>query len=61
MHGCDLPGALHRLLWALLETDPRRGKEVFNTMTPLYIAGGLIAVALLIYLFIALLKPEFFS
>jgi K+-transporting ATPase KdpF subunit len=30
-------------------------------MTPLYIIGGLIAVGLLIYLFVALLKPELFS
>ena len=30
-------------------------------MNPLYIIGGLIAAALLIYLFAALLKPEIFS
>jgi K+-transporting ATPase KdpF subunit len=30
-------------------------------MTPLYIIGGLIALGLLIYLFVALLKPELFS
>ena len=29
-------------------------------MNLLYIAGGLIAAALLIYLFVALLKPELF-
>jgi K+-transporting ATPase KdpF subunit len=29
-------------------------------MNPLYIAGGLIAAALLVYLFFALLKPEDF-
>ena len=30
-------------------------------MTPLYIAGGIIAIALLVYLFVALLNPESFS
>jgi K+-transporting ATPase KdpF subunit len=30
-------------------------------MTPLYIIGGLISLGLLIYLFVALLKPEMFS
>jgi K+-transporting ATPase KdpF subunit len=30
-------------------------------MTPLYILGGLISLGLLIYLFVALLKPEIFS
>ncbi len=29
-------------------------------MTALYVIGGLIALALLIYLFMALLKPEVF-
>jgi K+-transporting ATPase KdpF subunit len=30
-------------------------------MTPLYIIGGLVSLGLLIYLFVALLKPELFS
>ncbi|MEP7363290.1 MAG: K(+)-transporting ATPase subunit F [Acidobacteriota bacterium] len=30
-------------------------------MTPLHIAGAVIAAGLLIYLFVALLKPEIFS
>jgi K+-transporting ATPase KdpF subunit len=30
-------------------------------MTPLYIIGGLVSLGLLIYLFVALLKPEMFS
>lgn len=30
-------------------------------MTVFYVAGGILAVALLVYLFIALLKPEVFS
>ena len=30
-------------------------------MTALYIIGGLISLGLLIYLFVALLKPEIFS
>jgi K+-transporting ATPase KdpF subunit len=30
-------------------------------MTPLYIIGGLISLSLLVYLFLALLKPEMFS
>jgi K+-transporting ATPase KdpF subunit len=30
-------------------------------MAPLYIIGGLISLGLLIYLFVALLKPEKFS
>jgi len=29
-------------------------------MTPLYIIGGLVSLGLLIYLFVALLKPEMF-
>lgn len=30
-------------------------------MTALYLLGGLIAAGLLVYLFLALLKPEIFS
>jgi K+-transporting ATPase KdpF subunit len=30
-------------------------------MNPMYLVGGLIAVGLLIYLFVALLKPEAFE
>jgi K+-transporting ATPase KdpF subunit len=30
-------------------------------MPVLYVVGGAISLALLIYLFVALLKPEFFS
>ena len=30
-------------------------------MNPLYILGGLIAAGLLVYLLVALLKPEIFS
>jgi K+-transporting ATPase KdpF subunit len=30
-------------------------------MTPLYLVAGLIALGLLIYLFVALLKPEWFG
>lgn len=30
-------------------------------MNPLYLVGGLVAAGLLIYLFVALLKPEIFS
>ena len=30
-------------------------------MNPLYVIGGLIAAGLLIYLFVALFKPEIFS
>jgi K+-transporting ATPase KdpF subunit len=30
-------------------------------VSPLYIIGGLISLGLLIYLFVALLKPEIFS
>ena len=30
-------------------------------MTPLYIVAGLVALALLAYLLVALLKPEWFS
>jgi K+-transporting ATPase KdpF subunit len=30
-------------------------------MNPLYVIGGLIAAGLLVYLFVALLKPEIFS
>ena len=29
-------------------------------MSPIYIVGGLAAVALFVYLFVALLKPEWF-
>lgn len=30
-------------------------------MPVLYVVGGIISLALLVYLFVALLKPEFFS
>lgn len=30
-------------------------------MNPIYIAAGVIAVAVLVYLFVALLKPELFE
>jgi K+-transporting ATPase KdpF subunit len=30
-------------------------------MNPVYIIGGLISAGLLVYLFVALLKPEIFS
>jgi K+-transporting ATPase KdpF subunit len=30
-------------------------------MTPLYVAGGVVAAGLLVYLVVALLKPEKFS
>lgn len=30
-------------------------------MTPLYVIGGIVAAGLLVYLFVALLKPESFS
>jgi K+-transporting ATPase KdpF subunit len=30
-------------------------------MNPVYIVAGVIAAALLVYLFVALLKPEFFE
>jgi K+-transporting ATPase KdpF subunit len=30
-------------------------------MSPLYVLGGIVAVGLLVYLVIALLKPEVFS
>jgi K+-transporting ATPase KdpF subunit len=32
-----------------------------QSMTPLYVIAGVIALALLIYLFVALLKPEAFE
>jgi K+-transporting ATPase KdpF subunit len=43
-----------------VEADPAHGESV-TAMNPLYIIGGLIAAGLLIYLFVALLKPEIFS
>jgi len=30
-------------------------------MNPIYLGGGVIAVGLLVYLFVALIKPEIFS
>jgi K+-transporting ATPase KdpF subunit len=30
-------------------------------MTPLYLAAGLIALGLLVYLFVALVRPEWFG
>jgi K+-transporting ATPase KdpF subunit len=35
--------------------------ERVSEMTFLYLMGGIVALALLIYLFVALLKPEVFS
>ena len=53
MRGCS-----GLFLWAVLETDTG-GRE--DPLNPLYIIGGLLAAGLLVYLFIALLKPEIFS
>ncbi len=47
-----------RLLRLFLETDSG-GRE--DPVNPLYVIGGLLAVGLLIYLLVALLKPEIFS
>jgi len=38
-----------------------KDSERVSEMSFLYLIGGIIALALLIYLFIALLKPEVFS
>ena len=46
------------LLRTLLEVSAGGGVDAMNA---LYVAGGLIAVGLLVYLFVALLKPESFS
>jgi len=56
--GFDLPFRGSRLLRLFLETDSG-GRE--DPVNPLYIIGGLLAVGLLIYLLVALLKPEIFS
>jgi K+-transporting ATPase KdpF subunit len=44
-----------------VEAGSDDGREVAAAMNPLYIVGGLIAAGLLVYLFVALLKPEMFS
>ena len=56
--GFDLPGPGVRLLRAFLETGSG-GRE--DPVNPLYVIGGLLAAGLLVYLFVALLKPEIFS
>jgi K+-transporting ATPase KdpF subunit len=52
---CSRGGLLLRTVPAA-DTDQR---EV--AVTPLYAFGGLLAAGLLVYLFVALLKPEIFS
>jgi K+-transporting ATPase KdpF subunit len=37
------------------------GKARGQELTMLYVIGGILAAGLLIYLFVALLKPEIFS
>ncbi len=51
-----LPFLLQALNWSNLVSAGWR-----DSMSTLYIIAGLIALSLLIYLFIALLKPEAFS
>jgi K+-transporting ATPase KdpF subunit len=52
---------LHRCRARILRGIGCVPAEGESAMTPLYLAGGLLAAALLIYLFVALLKPEIFS
>ncbi len=56
--GFDLPFGGGRLLRLFLETDSGSRE---NPVNPLYVIGGLLAMGLLIYLLVALLKPEIFS
>jgi K+-transporting ATPase KdpF subunit len=46
------------VLRAFLESDSSGRERLVNL---LYIIGGLLAAGLLVYLFVALLKPEIFS
>lgn len=46
------------LSWGLIRLCERLGRP---SMNPLYLVGGVTAVLLLIYLLVALLKPEKFS
>jgi K+-transporting ATPase KdpF subunit len=39
----------------------RPPRSEFNAMPVLYLIGGVVSLSLLVYLFIALLKPEAFS
>jgi K+-transporting ATPase KdpF subunit len=60
-HGLDLSIAdpdLHRPERA---ADIRHRKTAEAIMTGFYILGGIVALGLLVYLVIALLKPELFS
>ncbi|MCW5976900.1 MAG: K(+)-transporting ATPase subunit F [Bryobacteraceae bacterium] len=51
-----MPGDCGRLLRPLLESGSG-GREEY---VMLYAAGGVLAAGLLVYLFVALLKPEIF-
>ena len=70
MHGSDLYWNMRGVLWPHVDVGKACGKsEVRNgtngdrevTVETLYWISGIIAVGLLIYLAMALMKPEIFS
>jgi K+-transporting ATPase KdpF subunit len=56
--GSDLRSRGGRLFRPFVEADSGEWEDPVN---PLYLIGGLVAAGLLVYLFVALLKPENFS
>ena len=55
--GRGFGSAWHRILRIIRLAREAGGQELIM----LYIIGGILAIALLVYLFVALLKPEIFS
>jgi K+-transporting ATPase KdpF subunit len=60
-HGLDISIADPGLLRPERAADTRHRKTGEAIMTGFYILGGIVALGLMVYLFIALLKPELFS
>ena len=59
-HGNYLRGFDRRVLSHFVGPGKRPRTTIGGSMNALYVIGGLIALALLVYLVVALLKPEAF-
>jgi K+-transporting ATPase KdpF subunit len=61
MYGCPVSRSGFDLLRDLRVVDHVVGWSRRNAMSLFYLVGGVLALGILIYLLIALLKPEVFS
>lgn len=59
--GFDLPCGGGRILRVVMEVGPGGGERTGGAMNPIYVVGLGVAAGLLVYLFVALLKPENFG